>query len=62
MKKTLLVLCCILSIMLSMVSCNKEKKSDETPLTVWVYDNGRIDVLTEIGKQFEQEFASASPS
>lgn len=56
MKKTFLVLCCILSISFSMISCSKEKKSDETPLTVWVYDNGRIDVLTEIGKQFEQEF------
>jgi maltose-binding protein MalE len=25
-------------------------------LTVWVYDNGRIEVLTQIGKQFEKKY------
>ncbi len=26
------------------------------PLTLWVYDSGRIEVLTEIGKQFEKKY------
>ncbi len=33
-----------------------EASSDENALTLWVYDDGRVGVLTELGKQFEEEY------
>ena len=33
-----------------------EESSDENSLTLWVYDDGRVGVLTELGKQFEEEY------
>ncbi len=44
---------------LSVSGCKKEKKqtgNSSDKLVVWVYDNGRIQVLTEIGKSFEEEY------
>ncbi len=34
----------------------EEAVSDENSLTLWVYDDGRVGVLTELGKQFEEEY------
>jgi arabinogalactan oligomer / maltooligosaccharide transport system substrate-binding protein len=34
----------------------KESVQEVKPLTVWVYDTGRIEVLTQIGKDFEAEY------
>lgn len=62
MKKLLIICAAVLACGISLVSCKKNNKaeikaeSDNTPLVVWVYDNGRIDVLTEIGKKFEEEY------
>src|SRR5574344_2278275 len=62
MKKLLIVCAAALLCASSLFSCKKSAKdaakaeNDNTPLTVWVYDNGRINVLTEIGKKFEEEY------
>lgn len=44
-------------------SCGQEQESsaqsEPDSLTLWVYDSGRIDVLTELGKEFEQEYGVA---
>ncbi len=32
------------------------ESSDENALVLWVYDDGRIGVLTELGQQFEEEY------
>ncbi len=33
-----------------------EESMDENALTLWVYDDGRVGVLTELGQQFEEEY------
>lgn len=55
--KLLIALLCVLCLM-CVTSCKKTNKTAKTeePLVIWVYDNGRIEVLTELGKQFEQEY------
>ena len=58
MKKLISVLLALLLIV-SITSCKKEKRSakdSSDKLVVWVYDNGRVQVLTEIGKAFEEEY------
>src|SRR5574344_2653268 len=62
MKKLVIVCAAALLCAASLMSCKKSTKdaakaeNDNTPLTVWVYDNGRINILTEIGKKFEEEY------
>ncbi|MDR0444606.1 MAG: extracellular solute-binding protein [Treponema sp.] len=61
MKKIVKVLCVCLVVLVSVfaVSCPKKgtgaAKSAEK-LTLWIYDAGRLDVLTALGKEFESEF------
>ncbi|MBN2617272.1 MAG: maltose ABC transporter substrate-binding protein [Spirochaetales bacterium] len=43
---------------------NGEKKAEvkdveSKKLTLWVYDSGRVEVLTEVGKKFEEEYGVA---
>lgn len=62
MKKLVIVCAAALLCAASLMACKKSTKdaakaeNDNTPLTVWVYDNGRINILTEIGKKFEEEY------
>jgi len=63
MKKLIgIFLMCLLALTLVMtVSCKKKdsaaaaKKAGEK-ITLWVYDEGRIQILNELGKKFETEF------
>jgi maltose-binding protein MalE len=61
MKKIKKVLCAILVLsMVLAVSCVKKPTAGPAggseKLTLWVYDNGRIGVLTELGKKFEAQY------
>jgi len=62
MKRITSIICACLLIagMILTVSCNKGKSGSKgasaEKLTLWVYDSGRIEVLTALGKQFETEF------
>jgi arabinogalactan oligomer / maltooligosaccharide transport system substrate-binding protein len=62
MKKLVIVCAAALLCGALLMSCKKSAKdaaraeNDNTPLIVWVYDNGRINILTEIGKKFEEEY------
>jgi len=65
MRKNGLLLCMSVLLILACVTqvfaAGADKKDAATgaagkTLTVWVYDNGRIDVLTEIGKQFQKKY------
>jgi len=48
----------MLLIFVLFVSVSCAKKSGEK-LTLWIYDNGRIEALTTLGKQFEKEYGVA---
>jgi len=54
MKKQITLICVILLVFAMFTSCEKKDK-----LTLWIYDNGRIDALTALGKQFEKEYGVA---
>jgi maltose-binding protein MalE len=51
--------CLLVLTMVFSVSCTKKEAKVAETLTLWVYDSGRIEVLTELGKAFEKEFGVA---
>jgi len=60
MKKIMILICvCLLSAACILtVACTKKENSAKPAekLTLWIYDNGRIGALTELGKNFETEY------
>jgi len=59
MKRNMKVVCVGLLVltMFFAASCQKKKTGAAgEKLTLWVYDEGRISVLTELGKKFEKEY------
>jgi len=61
MKKFAKVLCVGLLVfcVISAVSCTKKAETSAEKLTLWVYDEGRIGILTELGKKFQAEYGIA---
>jgi len=63
MKRIISILCAVLLIagMLMTVSCKRGQSGSASTekITLWVYDSGRIEVLTALGKQFEAEYGVA---
>ncbi|MCL2270759.1 MAG: extracellular solute-binding protein [Treponema sp.] len=69
MKRIIGILCACLLIagMILAVSCKKTdpnagsqaRTTSTEKLTLWVYDSGRIEVLTELGKKYQEQFGVA---
>jgi len=61
MKRNMKVVCVCLLVLtvLFAASCQKKKAAAGEKLTLWVYDEGRISILTELGKKFEAEYGVA---
>jgi len=56
MKKNFIVFCACLLVFCIVFAVSCTKKDAVEKLTVWIYDSGRIEALTEIGKKFEAEY------
>lgn len=54
--KRIVLLSLTLVLVLSLGLANFASAQDSPQLTLWVYDDGRLEVLTELGQQFEEEY------
>ena len=54
MKKTLSIV--VIAALLCVFGASALASAQETELVLWVYDDGRLEVLTELGEQFEAEY------
>ncbi|NLF78184.1 MAG: maltose ABC transporter substrate-binding protein [Chloroflexi bacterium] len=54
MKKTLSIV--VIAALLCVFGASALVSAQETELVLWVYDDGRLEVLTELGEQFEAEY------
>jgi arabinogalactan oligomer/maltooligosaccharide transport system substrate-binding protein len=63
MKKLVGILSACLLVLMLVPACNKKTSASAAnkgeKITLWVYDEGRIQVLNELGKKFETEFGVA---
>lgn len=56
MKKLTLNVVLLVVLLLAMGASNLVTAQEAVGLTLWVYDDGRLEVLTQLGKQFEEEY------
>lgn len=54
--KKLVFLAARLSVFVLLLSALGHVAAQDTQLTLWVYDDGRLEVLTQLGKDFEAEY------
>ncbi|MBN2305385.1 MAG: maltose ABC transporter substrate-binding protein [Anaerolineae bacterium] len=54
MKKSLSLL--VIVVLLSVIGASSLVSAQDVSLTLWVYDDGRLEVLNQLGEQFEAEY------
>jgi maltose-binding protein MalE len=56
MKKEIKVFCAIILVFCIIFTVSCARRASGEKLTLWIYDNGRIEVLSMLGRQFEAEY------